>query len=253
MSSIKLTSDPIPSDILAGAVRDFQSVHTVYKAHFIYYLMQRINTAFWDKAEGQADDLGYNWKPLAPKTVSTKASAASSTEFIAHRVNKQRYVGLLSPAQRRVWEDSYKRNRRNNSDRVAKDKAWDSVDRAKNAGKVAQDHPANLINIRTGALVRSTAPGRISGNRYYASPNQHVEYLSLGSLDIRLEIPYASEVDQERPIIPEDIREWVIYSHEQALNAAIKEYTQIQRQTLSPSEYRKWYREDFNNSNFAPF
>jgi len=256
MPQYNLPSGTIPPEVLAGQVREYMSVHTTYKAWLTYYFIQELNISYWARARTGMDQDGNAWFPLSKKTIEQKSrieagthklknDPAFQTKFKEHKVGNQRYVGTLSPTQRVVYERSYKANRKKLSDRKAKEKAWEAVERYKESNPIAK-----LINIRTGNLVRATAPGRVSNNRYYPSPNQVVIYRGVSDVTIKIDIDYAERVDQgdpasqlpARPIISEDVTAWIRHAHSQALLLAEKEYLNIVKSKLTYVEWRAFLK-----------
>ena len=242
-----LPSGEIPPNVLAGQVPKYRSVHTIYKAWFTYYFINELNISFWARARGNLDSEGNEWAPLSPKTIAIKKNILKKglSGFPKNKVNEQRYVGTLSPAQRTRYERSYKRNRKSMTDRKAKEKAWESVQRMGKADPIT-----SLINIRTGNLVRATAPGRVSGNRYYPSPNQIAIFGGVHDISIQIDIEYADDVDQgdpernvpARPIIPDDVSSWTKLAHSKAFKLAEDEYLRLIKGQLSYAEWRAFLK-----------
>jgi len=72
------------------------------------------------------------------------------------------------------------------------------------------------INVRTGALLESTMPGKVVGGRYYKRKGQVVT-ISPYTITFGLDIDYADAVDSLRTLIPEDIGPWIVTAHENVI------------------------------------
>jgi hypothetical protein len=212
----------IPAPVLKGEVRKYKSVSTIYNAVLAREIMVRVNISFWARAKGGTDDLGNKWKPLAPSTHAYKP--LSPMEKNTYSIGGKRVRGLLTPAQDKIWRTTfaiqYKRLLRKMGDEEAKEeaakRAWEKVKSLGAETKIGLGRETD-INIRTGALVAATYPGKVANNRYYPPKNQLISVKPRGGFRIRFLLPYVDAVDAVRPIIPEDITPWVVEAHDVAI------------------------------------
>jgi hypothetical protein len=230
----KLNRRGIPERILTGKSYKYRSVHTLYKATLTKELMRRVNISFWARAKRGSDDLGNKWKPLAPATHAYKP--LSPMEKNTYEIKGKLVRGLLTPAQDKVWRIVYARTLKrlekkgeSNPEKKAAERAW-AVVKARGARTKIGLGRITDTNIRTGALVASTKDGSVANNRYYPPKNQRV-VISPRSIKISLSLPYAEEVDKVRPIIPDDISQWIVEAHEIAIIEAKNLYDRIQNAT----------------------
>jgi len=84
------------------------------------------------------------------------------------------------------------------------------------------------INIDTGKLVKSLKPGRVVDGKYIPVTNQKVEANSRG-IKIELKLPYADDVQRERPYVPLDLTEWMSYAY---VYAKIRTMRELAKQDL---------------------
>lgn len=227
----------IPAPILRGDIRKYRSVHTIYIAVMTREVMARVNISFWARAKGGADDLGNIWKPLAPSTHAYKP--LSPMEKNDYKLGGKRERGLLTPAQNRKWSRIFARQLRILSRKMGETEA--KKEAAKRAWTVLIQEGATTkiglgritdINIRTGALVAATAPGKVANNRYYPPKNQLVAVRPRGGIKIDFALPYIDEVDKVRPVIPSNIDQWIVEAHDIAILEAKRVYDQINLQDL---------------------
>jgi len=230
----KLNRRGVPESVLTGKSYKYRSVHTLYKAVLLKEIMRRVNISFWARAKRGSDDLGNKWKPLAPSTHAYKP--LSPIEKKTYKIGNKLTRGLLTPAQDRIWRTIYARTLQrlekkgeSNAEKKAAERAWAVV---KNRGARTKLGLGRITdtNIRTGALVASTKDGAVANNRYYAPKNQRVT-LGPRSINIKLVLPYAEDVDKVRPIIPDDISKWILEAHEIAIVEAKQLYDRIQNTT----------------------
>lgn len=227
----------IPAPVLRGDIRKYRSVHTIYVAVLAREIMARVNISFWARAKGGTDDLGNKWKPLAPSTHAYKP--LSPMEKGDYKLNGKRERGLLTPAQNRKWSRIFAIQLRRLSRKMGETEA--KKEAAKRAWTILIQEGAETkiglgritdINIRTGALVAATAPGKVANNRYYPPKNQLITVKPRGGIKINFSLPYIEEVDAVRPVIPERIDQWVMEAHDIAIVEAKRIYDLINLQDL---------------------
>lgn len=225
----------IPTEIIQGKVRKFRSVHTIYVSHFYQKMMEKINKSFWDRSkEGNTDELGNWWKPLHPNTHRYKPPTPQESGI--YKLNNRFNRGLLSPGQRAKWNRIYKkeytrlttglRGQHHAAKRKAEAAAWASIGTRGYTRRGDEGQRITPINIRTGRLVASTRPGTIANNQYYPPHDQSI-HLRVNGLKLKLDVPYAKEVDKVRKIIPDNIQKWKQEAHNYAMRFALREYRRI--------------------------
>jgi hypothetical protein len=240
---MRLDRKGIPADVLKGRSRKYRSVHTIYKSVLIREVMVRINRAFWTKAKGGTDDLGNKWLPLSPATHAYKP--LSPIEKNTYKIDDKLVRGLLTPEQNKIWQAIFSKTysrlvkrgtSSNEAKKIAAKRAW-AVIKAKGARTKIGLNRITDINVRYGRLVASTAPGKVTNNRYYPPKNQLVKFRPRGKTLIKLILPYADAVDAVRPIIPDDISLWIIEANEIAIREARVMYERIQ--AVTPDRKRR--------------
>lgn len=223
----------IPAAVIHGEVPSYRSVHLAYVSHFYQKLMEKINRSFWARSqEGKTDELGNIWKPLNPRTHRYKPQ--TPMEAGVFRLNGRRDLGLLTPGQRRTWQAAYNRKFKELSKTIGSSKARSKADTyawslMPQEGKIKRNRRGQRvtpINIRTGRLVASTRPGKVVNHRYYPPKDQTIQF-SHRRLRLKLEVPYAKDVDKVRPIIPRDISKWRDEAHKYAMRFALAQYRKL--------------------------
>lgn len=240
----------IPAPVLRGEVRKYKSVSTIYNAILAREIMVRVNISFWARAKGGTDDLGNKWKPLAPSTHAYKP--LSPMEKNTYSIDGKRVRGLLTPAQDKIWRVTFfvqfKQLSRKMDEAEAKQeaakRAWEKVKSLGAQTKIGLDRVTD-INIRTGALVAATYPGKVANNRYYPPKNQRIYVKPRGGFKIEFLLPYVDAVDAVRPIIPGNITVWIIEAHDIAIVEAKLMYDRLQL-----AELRK--KQQDGNTNLPP-
>lgn len=247
---MRLNRMGIPAPVLKGEVRKYKSVSTIYNAVLAREIMVRVNISFWARAKGGTDDLGNKWKPLAPSTHAYKP--LSPMEKNTYSIGGKRVRGLLTPAQDKVWRITFfiqfKQLSRKMGDSEAKEeaakRAWEKVKSLGATTKIGLDRETD-INIRTGALVAATYPGKVANNRYYPPKNQRIYVKPRGGFKIEFLLSYVDAVDAVRPIIPSDIAPWIVEAHDIAILQAKLIYDR-----LLEAEERK--KQQDGNTNLPP-
>lgn len=222
----------IPASVLRGDIRKYRSVHTIYVAVLAREIMTRVNISFWARAKGGTDDLGNKWKPLAPNTHAYKP--LSPMEKGDYKLNGKRERGLLTPAQNRRWSSIFSKELRilsrkmgeSEAKKEAAKRAWTILISEGAITKIGLNRITD-INIRTGALVAATAPGKVANNRYYPPKNQIVVVKPRGGLKVTFTLPYIDEVDAVRPVIPDNIDRWIVEAHDAAIVEAKRVYDRL--------------------------
>jgi hypothetical protein len=241
---MRLPLKGIPAPVLYGEVPKYRSVNTMYTAVMCQELMKRVNASFWARAKRGADDLGNTWKPLAPSTHIYKP--LSPIEKGDYKIEGKRVRGLLTPAQdllwRRIFARTYNRLVKKGKGEVeakkeAAERAW-AVVKAQGAQTKLNLYEGRITdtNIRYGRLVAATKPGSVANNRYYPPKNQIISVGPRGRIRINFKLPYAKAVDAVRPIVPPDISQWILESHEIAVAEAKVVYERIK--TATPDRKR---------------
>lgn len=233
---MRLDRKGIPANVLNGHVPKYISVYNAYRARMCEQIMMRLNRSFWARAKRGADDLGNTWKPLSPKTHAYKplSPIEKNTYEIANTMTR----GLLTPEQDLVWRTIFARiyNRlikKGISEYTAKKnagmRAWGVV-KARGGRTLIGLNRITDTNIRTGVLVAATRPGSVANNRYYPVKNQRIQ-INPRSVKISFDIPYAKDVDRQRPIVPDNIEVWVRQAHDIAILEALAIYERIKTAT----------------------
>lgn len=217
----------IPKKVLTGKDPKYLKVFNLYRALMMQEFTRILNESYWERARNQDDSDGNHWDELKPKTISFKMGLDELYDYRTGGLNDKK----LDPRLRKKFQEAYKRalgkSTSQAAKRIAVKAAW---------AQVTADTPerefVELINIRTGDLVASTAPGTVVGGRYYP-PQHQIVHFNGRSMGIRLDIEYADEVDALRPIIPEDISIWLERAHNNVIGQVKALYVDMQSAYLS--------------------
>ncbi len=181
----------------------------LYHAWISYYLMERIHYDFLVKASGGTDSLGIRWSNLKPRTIAYRPIQAGEARKFGFQVYANTR-GILTPKQDKEWRGIYSSLvRRGKSPAEAASIAWSIIKRK--GGKTKLELLSNrpvLIQIVSRRLERSLRPGRILGNKYIPPAEQKVTILGKRVI-VETLVPYASELNQLRPFLPENIDPWI--------------------------------------------
>jgi hypothetical protein len=268
-----MNTQGIPVMVLRGKVPGMESVGARYRSVFVQEIMTRVHKAYWVKARHSTDDDGNKWKDLAPITHATKPQ--SPIERGDFTIVRDYYktgsnvptrgatpnIGLLTPAQKAEWtrevnkavreltgrkpKSNLPRETQASVRRAAENKAWEVIRRkhgrkylSKRDRKTGTVTRRTLINVRTGLLIASTRPGKVTNNRYYPPRHQHVEF-SPSEVIIRFPgIPYFAEVQAVRPIIPNNMDKWIKEAHQKAIAEAKVIYEALELKNANKSSPR---------------
>tara|TARA_Y100000401_G_scaffold30623_1_gene22378 strand:+ start:16416 stop:17057 length:642 start_codon:yes stop_codon:yes gene_type:complete len=159
-----------------------EKLRDAFWGHFAHAFYEEAHKAFITKSKGGTDESGMKWKPLSEKT---KRNRLSQT--------KGGLGKLLS-----------KRNRKTNPERKGKKYKTSAFARLaavmgeKDAKKMVSSGNVPIL-IRSGRLVESIKPAKMSGNRYYKKKDQIYE-LGDGRVKLGSEVPYADRQNIDRPL-----------------------------------------------------
>ena len=231
MPNPKLNRRGIPERVLTGKVPKYISVHRAYNAVLAQEMMKKLHTSFEARSKGRADDLGNSWKPLKPTTHAYKPLTRETRR--EYGIGTRTGRGILTPSQDKIWRGIYAKELKrlqkrgeSSPEKKAAEKAW-GILKAKGARTLIGLSRKTDINVRTGRLKASTRPGPVANNRYYAVRDQRV-IIKPRSIKIKLTVPYISEVDRVRPVIPRNYEKWILDAHEVAIVVARRIYDDIQ-------------------------
>lgn len=195
----------------------------LYKAYFAERFMQLVHSAYVEKSQEKADDLGNKWKPLSPITQMYKPLRRGEASTFGIR-NFKGTRGILTPKQDRLWRRVFFFSMKKYGKKRAAQRAWTAVINA--GGKTKKQLLANRktdINIRTGRLIKAFSPGRVVRGRYQSpSPDQKVRFTK-NSMILSIKVPYAPHVHSVRPLIPRNSRTWVYEAHKYAVLMSTEE------------------------------
>lgn len=169
----------------------------IFLAAFTQNLFQSIHAAYLVKSRGQSDELGNQWKPLAPSTIRRKLASQARRGPITY--------DFLTTKQTGLWKrlrSTYSRQL------VAKGMGLRDADHKarRMAWKRLRDTPTGQsstvpIGIETTALITSLQPGSRVGGRYYPAPKQIYRPTRSG-VRIGSEVKHAPHFHKRRRIWP---------------------------------------------------
>lgn len=203
-----LNTRGIPKKVLLGKEPRLLSVARFYRARMIQELFRLVNEAFHTRSTGDSDIIMGTWTPLKASTIREKQRLLDKGEI------KQLHKAL--PPEKRAEANQLIRSG------FSKKEATEMV---------ADDPRAELIGIRTGELVASTVPGKVTNNRYYGTKDQSW-YMDEKEIRIALLVPHANDFDVgntpapypiPRPIFPPDGHwdDWITTAHESCIDEVV--------------------------------
>lgn len=234
----------IPADVLKGKIREFKSVHVIYKKVLYENFMAKLQKSFFDRAFYGTDDYNQKWPPLQRYTDEIKLGliddGESNPQVTGEFTNKRQ----LSPKQLAEYKNNYRtalnQGKKGGSIRQAGRMSLQNITLVDLGDRVNFEGTGKIIktpiNIRTSRLSAALSPGEVTNNRIYGGPDQDFRLNGLNvqfSLD---KIPYAKEVEGpmksgnkmvERPIITEAHIHALYTSHDIAIRQAKTEYDRI--------------------------
>jgi hypothetical protein len=196
--------------------------------------MVLLHKSFWDRAEGNADDYGNVWKPLNEVTIAIKRKmlgeeVGSLQQYaipyynrkikgkgqgpvIEYEVVRQRYAQGRLEHRKYLPASQYEKYKKDISSSVSGGVNRTTAARRALASQQGDHYndPAELINVRTGELAASLSPETVSRGRVYTNAGKTITWdESTGGMmtcvvDVAV-VPYAEEVDKDRPIIPKNV------------------------------------------------
>ncbi len=151
-----------------------------------------------EKAKGGSDQFGRKWHPLSMSTLSRKY-------YRSRPKTAAKTKGRLTPELTRMWRGIYySKLKKGKSSVEAAQIAW-AIVKAKGGltGLPPEFLEKVLINIETHTLEKSLRPGTINIReaRYTPRPNQQATIDGAGNYQIGSTVPYASEVNEQRPYL----------------------------------------------------
>lgn len=159
------------------SLEERERLAVAFNSWVLYFLLQKIHDEFVVKSQGFPDSLGVKWKALSD----------------SRRIYKTLQRGEIhSKLRRRIREG-----------RVTKKDALANRDA--------------LINIDTKRLINSLKPGSVIGGIYYTTNKDQVATVTASGISLKLLVPYADEVQEERPYFPVSFGPWLEEAIQQAL------------------------------------
>jgi len=187
-------------------------LRNIYWATFTHEFYKLVHAGFEIKSKGGTDASQDKWKPLARTTKAyrpNKKGKGLSAVMANRKKERGETKGLLTVKQTALWRGIYSSNfgrlaatmGEGPARAQAAKVAWGII-KSKYGGKTKlsefgdRDVP---ILIRSGRLLRSLKPGKMSSNRYYPVKDQ-IYNLKGGRLQLGTKVPYAAKQNEERLI-----------------------------------------------------
>lgn len=183
-------------------------LRNIYWATFTHEFYKLVHAGFKIKSKGGTDETGDKWKPLARATKAYRPNKKGLSAVMANRKKERGQTkGLLTVKQTALWRGIYSSNfgrlaatmGEGPARAQAAKVAWGII-KSKYGGKTKlsefgdKDVP---ILIRSGRLLRSLEPGKMSNNRYYPLKDQ-IYNLKGGRLQLGTKVPYAAYQNKAR-------------------------------------------------------
>lgn len=200
----------LPEALSTGRLAKGQllKLRNIYWATFTHEFYRLVYTGFLTKSKGGTDLTKVKWKPLKRETIAYRPNKKGLSAVMSKR-NKERgqTKGLLTVQQTAIWRGIYSSNFGRLAATIgegparaqAAQIAWGII-KSKYGGKTKLSELGNRdvpILIRSGRLLESFKPGKMSNNRYYPLKDQIYE-LKGGRLRLGTEVPYAEKQNKER-------------------------------------------------------
>jgi|TARA_R110000824_G_scaffold110495_11_gene258556 hypothetical protein len=184
-------------------------IRNLFWATFTHEFYTLVHREFLVKSKGGTDITKVKWKPLTKETKAYRSKKGLSNVLSKRKKEKGKTKGLLTAKQTAIWKGIYSSNFGRLAATIgegpAKAKsaqiAWGIV-KSKYGGKTKLSELGDRevpILIRSGRLLKSFAPGKLSSNRYYPSKDQIYNHKG-GRLELGTRVPYAEKQDKERPL-----------------------------------------------------
>ena len=159
-----------------------EKLRDAFWGHFAHTFYEEAHKAFLTKSKGGADESGMKWKPLSEKTKRNRLT------------QKKGGLGSLLSKRNKKSNPATKKQKYKTTafGRLA------AVMGEKDAKKMVSSGNVPIL-IRSGRLVESIKPAKMSGNRYYKKKDQIYE-LGDGRVKLGSEVPYADKQNAVRPL-----------------------------------------------------
>lgn len=167
----KLITD-LPS-IINGRKPDKFRIRDAFWAAFTREWFILLHKSFSRKSDGQSDEFGQLWKPLAKSTIAQRK--VGRAEKKAAGIKGKRTRGLLTPSQDKQWKGIFASTFRKLAPRIGEAAA--KAEAGKLAWAIMKSRGAQTklevfgnrkvpIGIDTGEMEKSLKPGSVQGTRY---------------------------------------------------------------------------------------
>lgn len=185
-------------------------LRNIYWATFTHEFYKLVHEGFLTKSQGGTDETGDKWKPLARTTKAyrpNKKGKGLSAVMANRKKERGQTKGLLTVKQTALWKGIYRSNFGRLAATIGEGPAkaqaakiaWGII-KSKYGGKTKLSELGDRnvpILIRSGRLLESFRPGRMTNNRYYPLKDQIYE-LKGGRLQLGTKVPYAAKQNEER-------------------------------------------------------
>lgn len=213
-------------EILLGSVPGTEDIFQQFWTYVALALLRWSYEGFVAKAKGGTDQFGNRWKPLSPATIARRPF--SQKELSQLGISELSGRGLLTEQQNKQWKAIFRshflRELKNLGERDAKKKAasaaW-GILKARGA-RLKKDLIASrnvFILVVTKRLINSLKPNKPTFP--YVPPREQTFEANPNRIRVGTSVPYAARLDQDRPIIPEQILTLLDDAIEEALDAVM--------------------------------
>jgi hypothetical protein len=222
---------------LSGRKKDRHQIAKVFWGVFIAELFSQIQLGYAVKAEGGSDSLGNSWKPLSPSTIAKRKERG----YIKRSLNKLRgnsSRGILTAQENLAWKAMYSRlmfqlvghTNQQHAEKIAAAAAWKYVKKmGAQTIKKKKLSSNNKIMRDTDRIYKSLKPAKPNRQNGYRPRKDQIASFKNGVVVIGTKVPYAKFHNKTRPVIPDNIDEWVDIALRKATKALKERVAEVLR------------------------
>jgi len=196
---------------VSGRVPDRYGLGRALKSHILHSLYKSLHKSFLQKSEGNPDEFGDSWKPLARSTIAQRGLRPGERKSLGILGLGRSGRGLLTVSQNFLWKGIFASNFKRLAPKVgvmqakaiAGKTAWAILKSRGTKTKIGVLGGRKVpILIDTGRLEASLRPGAVSDDGYEVANREQIAEYHKGKITIGTKVPYAPYVHKVRRLWP---------------------------------------------------
>lgn len=221
---------------VSGEIPDTHGIGGFYWTTMVRFLFEKLHESYIVRSLGGTDELGNSFAPLKKETIARRPIGKKQLGGLG-LTKKQTGVsisdrerGLLSPLQNKLWKAIYSKvlsmmilkTDEKTAKMISAKVAWAHLKKKGAATRSEKLGNRDVLIMRvTDRIVDSLRPSK-AGVKSYRPVKDQIYEREGNKAELGTSVPYARFHNKTRPVIPDDINEWIEQGSKLAMDETIK-------------------------------